>query len=200
MATSVVTGAFGFSGEYIAERLLLRGDRVRTLTNHPRPDSPLFNQVEVAPLDFDNTERLVQSLTGAAVLYNTYWVRFEHGDVNHSKAVRNTKLLIEAARTAGVRRIVHVSITNPSVASKLPYFKGKAELEMAITSSSLSYAILRPAVLFGKGDILINNIAYMLKHFPVFAVPGRGDYHIQPIFVEDLAELAVEGGQRLDSY
>ena len=197
--TSVVTGAFGFSGQQIARRLLLRGEKVRTLTNHAQPGSPLYGRVQVAPLDFTDTRRLTESMRGATVLYNTYWVRFSYGGLSHEYAVRNTKTLIQAAEAAGVKRIVHVSITNPSIDSPLPYFKGKAELEQAIQSSSLSYAILRPAVLFGEGDVLINNIAFMLRRFPLFAIPGTGEYHVQPIFVEDLAELAVEGGQRSDS-
>ena len=198
--TSVVTGAFGFSGQQIARRLLLRGEKVRTLTNHPNPGSPLFGQVQVSPLDFDNPEQLTASMRGASILYNTYWVRFSYGGFSHGRAVHNTKVLIRAAEAAGVQRIVHVSITNPSTDSPLPYFKGKAELEQAIQASSLSYAILRPAVLFGEGDILINNIAFMLRRFPLFAIPGSGEYHVQPISVEDLAELAVDGGQRPDSY
>jgi uncharacterized protein YbjT (DUF2867 family) len=197
--TSVVTGAFGFSGQQIARRLLLRGEKVRTLTNHAQPGSPLYGRVQVVPLDFTDTRRLTESMRGATVLYNTYWVRFSYGGLSHEYAVRNTKTLIQAAEAAGVKRIVHVSITNPSIDSPLPYFKGKAELEQAIQSSSLSYAILRPAVLFGEGDVLINNIAFMLRRFPLFAIPGTGEYHVQPIFVEDLAELAVEGGQRSDS-
>jgi uncharacterized protein YbjT (DUF2867 family) len=200
ITTSVVTGAFGFSGQQIARRLLVRGEKVRTLTNHPQPKSPLFNLVRACPLDFSNPKQLTDSLVGASVLYNTYWVRFAYGDINHDRAVQNTKLLIRAAEDAGVRRIVHVSITNPSVDSPLPYFKGKAELELAIQSSSLSYTILRPAVIFGEGDILINNIAFMLKHFPLFAVPGGGEYRIQPISVDDLAELAVEGGHQSANY
>jgi uncharacterized protein YbjT (DUF2867 family) len=200
ITTSVVTGAFGFSGQEIAKRLLLRGEKVRTLTNHPQPGSSLFGRVRVFPLDFSNTEQLTESMIGASLLYNTYWVRFSYGDLSHECAVRNTKALIHAAEEAGVKRIVHVSVTNPSIDSPLPYFKGKAELEQAIQSSSLSYAILRPAVLFGEGDILINNIAFMLKRFPLFAIPGSGEYHVQPIFVDDLAELAVDSGQRSDSY
>jgi NADH dehydrogenase len=198
--TSVVTGAFGFSGQRIAEKLLLRGEKVRTLTNHPRPGSALFGRVQVCPLDFTDTRQLMESMRGASVLYNTYWIRFSYGGLSHEEAVDNTKTLIRAAEAAGVKRIVHVSITNPSIDSPLAYFRGKAELEQAIQSSSLSYAILRPAVLFGEGDILINNIAFMLKRFPLFAIPGNGEYHVQPIFVDDLAELAVDGGQRLDSY
>lgn len=199
-AASVVTGAFGFSGQHIAKRLLQRGEQVRTLTNHSQPGSPLFGRVEVSPLDFSNPKQLIESMSGASVLYNTYWVRFEYGRLGHQRAVENTRILIHAAEAAGVRRIVHVSITNPSLDSPLPYFKGKAELEQAIQSSALSYAILRPAVLFGEGDILINNIAFMLKRFPIFAIPGDGEYHVQPIFVEDLAELAADGGARSDRY
>ncbi len=198
--TSVVTGAFGFSGQEIAKKLLLRGNKVRTLTNHLQPGSALFGRFQVSPLDFGNPEQLTESMRGTSVLYNTYWVRFSYGGLSHERAVDNTKTLIRAAEAAGVKRIVHVSITNPSLDSPLTYFKGKAELEQVIQSSSLSYAILRPAVLFGEGDILINNIAFMLKRFPLFAIPGSGEYHVQPIFVDDLAELVVEGGQRSDSY
>jgi uncharacterized protein YbjT (DUF2867 family) len=200
VTTSVVTGAFGFSGQEIAKRLLLRGGSVRTLTNHPQPGSSLFGRVEVSPLGFSDPEQLVESMRGTSVLYNTYWVRFSYGSQSHERAVENTKTLIHAAEVAGVKRVVHVSMTNPSLESSLSYFKGKAELEQAIQSSSLSYAILRPAVLFGEGDILINNIAFMLRRSPLFAIPGRGEYHVQPIFVGDLAELAVESGQRSDSY
>ena len=199
-STSVVTGAFGFSGRRIAEKLLLRGEMVRTLTNHPQPESPLFGRVQVCPLDFTDARELTESMRGARVLYNTYWIRFSYGEVSHERAVDNTKALIRAAEAAGVKRIVHVSITNPSIDSPLPYFRGKAEVEQAIQSSSMSYAVLRPAVLFGEGDILINNIGFMLKRFPLFAIPGSGEYHVQPIFVDDLAELAVDGGERLDSY
>ena len=192
---NIVTGAFGFSGKYIAQRLLAMGERVRTLTNHPRGGAPF----EVAPFDFRNPEQLARSMTGAAVLYNTYWVRFAHGEVSHEKAVENSKVLIGAAEQAGVKRLVHISITNPSPDSPLPYFRGKAAVEEAIRSSSLSYAILRPAVIFGKEDILINNIGWLLRRFPLFMIPGRGDYGLQPIFVEDLADLAVESGHRRDN-
>ncbi len=199
-ATSVVTGAFGFSGQEIAKRLLARGERVRTLTNHPRPQSSLFRQVEVHPLEFSRPEQLTESLRGASVLYSTYWVRFPYGGLTHQRAVENTVALIRAAEAAGVGRIVHVSITNPSLASPLTYFRGKGEVEAAIQGSSLSYAILRPAVLFGSGDILLNNIACLLRRSPLFAVPGDGRYGIQPIFVEDLAELAVQAGARSQSF
>jgi nucleoside-diphosphate-sugar epimerase len=190
----VVTGAFGYSGRYIAGRLLAMGARVRTLTNSTGRQNPFGERVEAFPFHFDQPDLLTASLEGADVLYNTYWVRFDYGDFNHSQAVKNTLALFEAARKAGVRRVVHVSITNPSIDSPLLYFRGKAELEQALIGSGLSYAILRPAVLFGREDILINNIAWALRHLPAFGVFGDGQYSLQPIHVEDFANLAVEQG------
>ena len=137
-------------------------------------------------MDFSDRAGLVRSLRGASVLYNTYWVRFNHGRSTFDQAVDNSRVLIQAAKEAGVRKIVHVSIANPSLDSHLPYYSGKARVEKAIVDSGVPYAILRPTVVFGVGDILINNIAWFARRFPVFAIPGTGRYLLQPIFVEDL--------------
>ncbi len=192
----VVTGAFGYSGRHIAARLLEAGHRVRTLTSSSHRGDPFNGRVDVHPFNFDRPAQLAESLQGASVLYNTYWVRFNYGNgaFTHAVAVVNTLKLFEAARRAGVPRVVHVSITNPSLDSPLEYFRGKAQLEQALTGSGISYGILRPAVLFGYEGILINNIAWMLRRLPVFGVFGDGQYRLQPIHVEDLAQLAVKLG------
>jgi uncharacterized protein YbjT (DUF2867 family) len=191
----VVTGAFGYTGKYIARRLLDSGRRVRTITGHPNRANGFTNQIEIAPMDFNDRTSLVRSLRGASVLYNTYWVRFNHGRATFDEAVTNSRVLIQAAREAEIRKIVHLSIANPSLDSPLPYYSGKALVEKAIMDSGLPYAILRPTVVFGIEDILINNIAWFARHFPVFAIPGSGQYQLQPIFVEDLAELAIHSAQ-----
>ena len=191
----MVTGAFGYSGKYIAQRLLDKGHTVQTITNSVNRQNPFGEKIKVSAFNFDNPEKLTQSLQGTAVLYNTYWVRFNHKTFTFANAVQNTRTLINCAKNAGVQRIVHISITNPSVESNLEYFKGKAILEKALIESGLSYSILRPAVLFGKEDILINNIAWALRRFPIFGVFGDGSYRLQPIYIGDLAELAVEQGE-----
>lgn len=195
----VVTGAFGYSGRYIARRLIEAGHRVRTLTNSPQRQHPFGDTIEVHLFRFDRPEALAESLHGAAVLYNTYWVRFNHAAFSHGEAVANTLRLFAAAREAGVGRVVHVSITNPSEDSPLEYFSGKARLERGLRESGLPHSILRPAVLFGGEDILINNIAWMLRRLPVFGVPGDGRYRLQPIHVEDFAALAVAEGQKSET-
>ncbi|MBI4803460.1 MAG: NAD(P)H-binding protein [Elusimicrobia bacterium] len=190
-----VTGAFGYSGKYIAYRLLAEDRTVITLTDSLNRNNPFGNQVRAAAFNFRQPEKLTEALRGVSVLYNTYWVRFNHGNFTHADAVHNTIILFQAAKAAGVKRVVHISITNPSEDSPLEYFSGKARLERVLKESGLSYAILRPTVLFGKEDILINNIAWALRRFPIFGVFGNGEYRLQPIYVDDLAQLAVQQGK-----
>ena len=186
-----ITGAFSYSGKYIAKRLLEKGYPVITLTGHPDRPSPFNGQIPAYPFHFDQPDQLVETLKGVDTLINTYWVRFDYNRSSFFSAISNIRTLFWAAKQAGVRRIIHISITNPDRTSGDPYFWGKAILEEDLKRLGVSYAILRPTVIFGKEDILINNIAWLLRRFPVFAVPGDGDYRLQPIYVDDLAELAV---------
>lgn len=193
-----ITGAFGYSGAAIAEQLLARGRRVRTLTGHPER-APTGSAIDVRPLDFDDPMRLAESLRGADTLYHTYWVRFAHGTTDHDVAVAHSRILFQAAADAGVRRIVHISITHPSLDSPYSYFRGKALVEQALGEVGVPSAIARPAILFGGDGVLINNIAWLLRHLPIFAIGGTGDYRVRGIHVDDLARLCVDLGAGADS-
>ena len=186
----VVTGASGYTGRYITRALLSRGRRVKTLTGHPARPSPFGDQIEAMPFNFDRPDDLKRSLEGARALFNTYWIRFRYGGQTFDTAVANTRVMLDAATAAGVRKFVHISVTKAAESSPLPYFSGKAILEASVRESALSYAIIRPALIFGVEDILLNNIAWLLRRFPFFAIPGRGDYRVQPIFAGDLGEIA----------
>ena len=186
----VVTGAFSYTGRFIARQLLDSGRRVRTLTNHPQRPGAQELDVDVAPLKFTDRAALVESLRGADTFYNTYWVRFRHGGIGFGDAVANTRILISAAAEAGVRRVVHISVSNPSLDSHLDYYAGKARTEEIVRESGLSWAIVRPTLIFGSGDILINNIAWLLRNMPIFVIPENGRYRVQPVAGEDVAEIA----------
>ena len=200
---TVVTGAFGFTGRHIAQKLLDSGKAVRTLTGRPQlygsVQDPFHGQVEAVPLDFRAPDFLAKSLEGVDTLYNTYWVRFSSGAVTFEQAVENSRILVNAAVEAGVKRLAHISITNPSEDSSLPYFRGKALVERAIRESTISHAIIRPALVFGEGDILLNNIAWALRRFPFFPVAGDGHYCAQPVYVGDLADLAISSAESPDN-
>ncbi len=195
----VVTGAFGYTGRYITAQLLAQGRRVRTLVSHPNRPDPFDGRVEVGRLDFGQPEALEESLRGAAAIYSTYWVRFPRGEVTYERAAENSRVLIRAAVKAGVRKFVHVSVSNPAEDSPLPCSRGKALVERAVRESRLSYAIIRPTLVFDVGDILINNIAWFLRKVPIFAIPGDGSYRLRPVAVEDVAQLAVQAASQVEN-
>jgi uncharacterized protein YbjT (DUF2867 family) len=191
--TDLVTGAFSYSGAQIAERLLASGHDVRTLTFHPDRPHPLRASVDALEYRFDDPAALARSLMGVSTLYNTFWVRFDHGKASFANAIESSRMLFFAAKRAGVQRIVHLSITNPSLDSPLPYFRGKALVEYALAQSGVPYSIVRPTWIFGgERDVLVNNIAWILRRMPAFALPGDGAYPVQPVHVQDLARICIE--------
>ena len=194
----IVTGAFGYTGRFITERLLAAGRGVRTLTGHPDRPNPFGRGLEVRPYRFDDVGAMAASMEGASTLFNTYWVRFPRNGVGFEEAVANSTALFEAARKAGVDRIVHVSITHPSVDSPFGYFRGKALVEEALADTGVPHAIVRPTVIFGRGDVLVNNIAWLLRRFPVFPVAGDGAYRVRPVHVADVARLCVDAAAASD--
>jgi len=193
----VVTGAASYTGKYITRKLLASGHRVKTLTGHPNRIDEFKDKVQCLPFNFDKPDELTRSLVGAEVFCNTYWVRFPHGELDFDSAVKNTQILMRSAKEAGVKKFVHASIANPDENSRLAYYRGKGILEKYLMQLGISYAVLRPTVIFGPEDILINNIAWFLRKFPVFGIPGNGKYRIQPIFVEDMADLAIKSAEAM---
>ncbi|HCC79688.1 MAG: epimerase [Chloroflexi bacterium GWB2_49_20] len=187
----VVTGSFGYIGKYITLHLLDLGREVRTITTHPTKPNPFGARVQAFPYSFEDPASLIQTLTGATTLYNTYWIRFAYGGLTYEQALKNTHTLFECARQAGVGKIVHISVTQASINSNLPYYSGKGFQEKMLAETGIPHAIVRPTLVFGKEDILVNNIAWMIRRFPLFPIFGSGDYRVQPIFVEDLAQIAV---------
>ena len=197
--THTVTGATGYTGRYITKLLLDQGHRVQSITGHPERHNPFGDQVPAHPFNFDNPDLLAETLNGTDTLFNTYWIRVNYGGRTHEQCVEHTKAMFDAAKAAGVRRIVHISITNPDPNSDLPYFRGKGQLEETLRNLGVSYAILRPTVLYSVEDILLNNIAWTVRKFPIVPLPGSGKYGIQPVFVEDLAKLAVDAAASDDN-
>lgn len=191
----VVTGAFGYIGKYLTRELISSGNSVKTITTHPDKPNPFGEAVKAYPYHFDNPQRLIETLRGSDTLYNTYWVRFNYQAWSFDKALENTKVLFECAKSAGVRKIVHISVTNASEDDQLPYYRGKAHQEKALRELGLPYSIIRPTLVFGVEDILVNNIAWTIRTFPVVPIFGNGEYRVQPVFVEDLAKIAVESAK-----
>jgi len=189
---NVVTGSFGYIGKYITRELLGRGETVRTITTHLNKLNPFGDQVKAFPYNFDNPAALLENLEGCDVLFNTYWVRFNYRQWSFERALENTRTLFSCAKKAGVKKIVQISVTNPTESDALPYYKGKALQEKLLKELGVDYRIVRPTLVFGKEDILVNNIAWTIRKFPFVPIFGTGQYKVQPVFVEDLAKIAVD--------
>jgi NADH dehydrogenase len=189
--TDLVTGAFGFTGSRVAERLLADGRSVRTLSRRIAPDHPLAGRVEQLPYDFAPTA-LKAALHDVDTLYVTYWMRFPRGGHTWPDIVGNVARLAQAAADGGVRRLVYISVANASLGASTAYFRAKARAEAEVRASGISHAIVRPTLLYGEGDILINNMAWTLRRLPLFGVPGDGRYPVQPVYVGDIADLCLE--------
>jgi NADH dehydrogenase len=188
-----VTGAFSYTGSVIARELLARDRSVRTLVRSPAPAGhPLAGAVRVAPLDLDDEAALARALDGAEVLYNTFWIRFPRGGSTFEWAVAASARLFRAAAAAGVERIVHISVTRPSLASPYAYFRAKAAVDELVLTGAVPATVVRPSLVYGgRQEILVNNIAWFLRRLPIFAVPLR-TCRVQPVHVDDLARIAVE--------
>ncbi len=187
-----VTGAFSFTGSFVAQELLRRGHAVRTLTSHPTPPASWAKAVKTHPFQFHDPAALVGSLRGAQVLVNTYWMRFPRNGIGFSDVVENTRILMDAAKKAGVKRVVHVSVANPSPDSPFAYYRAKAEAEEVVRGSGISHAIVRPTWIYGENDVLLNNLGWLMRHLPVFAMVGRGRYKVQPVYVGDVASIIAD--------
>lgn len=187
-----VTGAFGFTGRALATRLLDAGHQVVTLTRRSGAGHPLAARIEIHPIEHDRPAELASALAGVDTLYNTYWLRFPRNGATFEGAATRSAVLLAAARQAGVRRVVHISVVNAAVDADTPYVRAKAALESVVRSSGLEWVIVRPTLTYGRGDILINNLAWALRRFPIYGLPGFGRYTVQPVHVEDVARICIE--------
>lgn len=188
----IVTGAFGYIGRHITSALLERGREVNTITTHPGKPNPFGPAVQAYSYSFEEPGRLTETLVGAETLYNTYWIRFPYDGQTYESALQNTRIIFRCASQAGVKKIIHIGVTQASLDSELPYYHGKAKQELILKESGVPYAVIRPTLVFGQGDILVNNIAWLIRKFPLFPIFGSGHYRVQPVFVEDLAEIAIQ--------
>jgi uncharacterized protein YbjT (DUF2867 family) len=198
MPTDVVTGAFGFTGSRIAERLLAAGRGVHTIARRGPAAHALADQVRVEPYTYNDPQELRRRFDGVDTLYVTYWMRFPRSGVTFEPIVENVRRLVSAAADAGIRRVVYISVSNAAPDASTEYFRAKAQAEDAVRAVGIRHAIIRPTLLYGEGDILVNNMAWTLRRLPIFGIPGDGQYRVQPVHVDDVADLAVELGGGTD--
>ena len=193
---AVVTGAFSYTGGYVARRLIDEGVPVRTLSRRPAGRQPAGGPRGNGP------DGLLGTRTGCAGRWRERTSSTTPtGYGSHTGRPPSTTRSRTPGRCsrrlngAGVGRIVHFSVSNASTGLDLPYFRGKAHVEDMLVGLGIPYAIIRPTLVYGDGDLLLNNMAWALRRFPLFPVCGSGDYPVQPVYAEE--PCGPGGGGRL---
>ena len=186
----LVTGATGFVGRALLPRLAEAGLELRCLVRPSRssPRLPRGIPVQVSIASLADARGLRAALVGVDTLIHLAGAEWHgrRGDVFGVDAA-GTRALVEAAREAGVGRIVYLSHLGADRASAYPVLKAKGIAEEFVRQSGLTYTIVRSTLLYGAEDVFLNVVAALVKLGPgLFLMPGDGRISLQPLWVEDL--------------
>ena len=192
--TVAVVGATGFVGSHVVPHLAAAGHRGIAISRQGTRRDDWTDHVEARRADIDTGAGLEGALEGADAVVHLVAIPRETGGRRFDETnVRGTGRVVIAAEHAGVRRIVHLSVLGVSDDPKLAYLHSKWRGEQLVRESSLEWVVLRPSLLFGRGDGFFNIVKTTLKWWSpgIVAVPGKGDARFQPLAADDLA-IAVE--------
>ncbi len=200
--TVFVTGASGFVGEAVVEELLERGYEVNALV-HRRPILSPAGRVHSMEGDLFDPQVLERGMRSASAVIHLVGIIFEHpylGVTFERMHFEGTRKVVDAAKTAGVKRFIHMSALGTRMDAVSEYHKSKYAAEQYVRGSGLDWTIFRPSMIHGpKGEFMQMVSKWVHKKAPpFFAMPyfkGRrrgGQSEIQPIFVKDVARAFVE--------
>ena len=186
-----VTGGTGFVGRHIIEGLLRREHEVRALVRDPAVHGWLDDRgVAVVQGSLEDQDALRRLVVGADAVVHTVGIINEIGRQSYERVhVEGTRQMIAAARSAGVRRFVHMSAlgARPDAAAT-PYHRTKAAAEELVRTSGLGQVILRPSLIAASGNEVLRLIVTMLRMSPIVPVIGNGLYQLQPVAADDVAD------------
>ena len=196
MAYGLVTvfGGTGFLGRRIVERLGAAGARVRVAVRHTTEGvPPQGGDVEVVYADVRDGTTVAQAVRDSDAVVNAVGLYVEQGEATFQAVhVDGAQEVARAAREAGIPRLVHLSGIGADVNSESSYVRSRALGELAVREACTEATILRPSVLFGRGDALFRSLAAITRISPVFPLFGDGSTRLQPVFVGDVAEAVVK--------
>jgi uncharacterized protein YbjT (DUF2867 family) len=187
-----VTGGTGFVGTHLANTLLRRGHAVAILARTPATTRNRYNRpVEALRGDVLDPASLATACIGRDAIVHLVGIIHEKGeqtfDRMHQSATEN---VIGAARSAGVRRLLHMSAMGTSEDSPSAYGRTKAAGEKLVRASGLDWTIFRPSIIFGPGDGFVSLLAPIVRSNPLFIpVIGPGTTGFMPVSVSDVARV-----------
>ena len=187
-----VFGGNGFLGRRIVRHLLDHGFQVRSASRHPERlglASRLDAGPETATADIHDDSSVAAALVGAYGAVNAVSLYVERGRVTFDAVhVEAAARVARLARASGTERMIHVSGIGSDPGSSAPYIAARARGEIAVQENFPGAIVIRPAVMFGPGDVFLTTVVRLLRILPVYPMFGRGETKLQPVYVEDVAE------------
>ena len=187
-----VFGGTGFLGRRIVRHLYDADFAVRIAFRHPPASGANAPGIEAVRADVDDDASVETAVNGAWAVVNAVSLYVERGTHTfQSLHVEAAERVAAMAHRAGSERIAHVSGIGAAARSASPYIRSRGEGEAAVRRAFPSATLIRPAIMFGPGDVFVAPLSTMSRHAPVFPLFGRGETQLQPAYVEDVAEAIV---------
>jgi uncharacterized protein YbjT (DUF2867 family) len=194
----LITGATGYIGRHLAARLAANGERPRCLVRNKRRAASILpaDKVELVEGDTTRPETLPAAVQGVDAIVHTAFITADRkqsvGNHYNETNVRGTANLVQAAKDAGVQRIIEVSGLGTKPDKPGSYMQGRYLAEKMVKESGLSWTIIQPSVLFGKDAPFIKGLTDLIRSAPVVPLIGGGSILFQPIYVEDVVTVIVK--------
>jgi NADH dehydrogenase len=186
-----ITGGTGFVGRHLAERLLGEGHRIVVLARSTqRKEDEALSKAEFVATDLSNTQRLVQAFEGCHAVAHCAGINREIGKQTFQRVhVEATRNVVEAARAAGVQKIVLMSFLRARPNCGSGYHESKWAAEELVRNSGLDCTICKAGIVYGRGDHMLDHLSHALHTFPFFATVGLEEKTVRPLAVEDLVHV-----------
>ncbi len=188
-----ITGGTGFVGRHLARALVSSGHEVALIARGmDRRDAEIFGLrgAKFVPSDLSDTSVLAQAFAGCSAVAHCAGINREIGEQTYERVhEKGTRHMVEAARQAGVRKIVLLSFLRARPSCGSGYHESKWAAEEIVRHSHLDYTIVKAGVIYGRGDHMLNHLSHAVHTFPVFGLVGFHEKPIRPLAVEDLVVI-----------
>ena len=180
-----ITGASGFVGTHLTHRLESEGHDVVLISRRARQDDD-----RVFATDLSDAGVLRELFRDCKVVAHCAGINREIGNQTYRRVhVEGTRNVVEAAKAAGVEKIVLMSFLRARANCGSPYHESKWEAEEIVRNSGIDYTIIKAGVIYGLGDHMLDHLSHALHTFPIFALVGLKDKTVRPLAVEDLVHV-----------
>jgi len=188
-----ITGGTGFVGRHLARALVSQGHEVVLIARgFDTRDSEIRNlhNATFAPVGTDSTEKLIEAFDGCDAVAHCAGINRSIGEQTYERVhVQGTQNVVDAAKAAGVKKVLQLSFIRARPDCGSPYHESKWAAEEIVRASGLDYTVIKAGMIYGRGDHMLDHLSHTLHSIPLFATVGIKEKFIKPVAVEDVVRV-----------